>query len=54
MNLNSKLKYEQFVDIIREKKLATIIRPRAKSKKEEEKEKNNEEINQTEETKNDV
>ena len=54
MNLNSKLKYEQFVDIIREKKLATIIRPRAKSKKEEEKEENNEEINQTEETKDDA
>ena len=54
MNLNSKLKYDDFVDIIREKKLATIIKPRTKSKNEEEQEKNKEDINQTEETKSDT
>ena len=48
MNLNSKLKYDDFVDIIRERKLATIIRPRTKNKNEEEQEKNKEDINETE------
>ena len=52
MNLNSKLKYDEFVDIIREKKLATIIIPKTKNKNEEEQEKNKEDINQIEETKN--
>ena len=54
MNLNSKLKYDDFVDIIREKKLATIIKPRTKNKNEEEQEKNKEDINQNEETKSDT
>ena len=52
MNLNSKLKYDEFVDIIREKKLATIIIPKTKNKNEEEQEKNKEDIKQIEETKN--
>ena len=50
MNMDSKLKYDDFVDIIRERKLATIIRPRTNNKNEEEQEKNKEDVNQTEET----
>ena len=48
MNMDSKLKYDDFVDIIRERKLATIIRPRIKNRNEEEQEKNKEDINETE------
>ena len=54
MNLSSQLKYDEFVDIIREKKLASIIKPKTKSEHDEQDEKNKEDINQTEEIKNDA
>ena len=53
MNLSSQLKYDEFVDIIRGKKLVTFIKPKTKSEQDEQDEKNKEDINQTEETKND-
>ncbi len=56
MDLNSQLKFDDFVDIIREKKLASIIRIKnqseAKKIKDEEEEKNSEENCKTEEVKN--
>ena len=56
MDLNSQLKLDDFVDIIREKKLASIIRIKnqseAKKIKHEEEEKNSEENCKTEEVKN--
>jgi Ca2+-binding EF-hand superfamily protein len=54
MNLSSQLKYDEFVDIIRGKKLVTFIKPKTKSEQDEQDEKNKEDINQTEETKNDA
>ena len=53
MDLNTQLKFNDFVDIIREKKLATIIKIKKQLEKvDEEEEKNTEENLKTEEVKN--